>query len=102
MSDQKIISPGELAIGMFVTVYEWIPWDAPSFEGGLLGGTTMVKHTDHSWCGDVLKVEAIQLPYVVVSLPNQGWLSSNVRLDTRRVNLMELTPEYVEAAKRKP
>ncbi len=59
-------------------------------------------HRDRSWCGSVLKIEAIQLPFIVVSHPHETYLySSNTKLDTRQVKLMELTPEYVKALERR-
>lgn len=92
------ISPGELHVGQYVTILEWLPWTTESLE--LFGDTKTITHTDHSWCGDVLKIEVVQLPYVIVSHPNDFYLTSSTKLDTRRLKLMELTPEYVEAAKR--
>lgn len=102
MSDQKLISPGELSVGQFVTIYEWLPIDVPADPfGGLFGGATVAtKHQDHSWCGDVLKVEAVDLPYVVVSHPNDRIFSHNTKLDTRQVKLMELSGDYVKALER--
>ncbi len=98
----KQISPAELAKGQNVTVLQWVPWDAEVQEDGFLGGTKTITRQDHSWCGDVLHVEAVQLPYVIVSHPNEKSLYGDrpTRLDTRRAVLMELSAEYVAASKR--
>jgi len=103
MNPNKIISPGELSVGQSVTIYEWLPRDVPPdpFSGLFGGATTATKHRDRSWCGDVLKVEAVDLPYVVVSHPNQSYYDSNTKLDTREVKLMELSAEYVKAMSNK-
>jgi hypothetical protein len=95
----KQISAGELAVGQFITVLEWIPWSSEMPGDGFLMTKTVI-HTDYSWCGDVLKVLAVDLPYVAVQSINETWMASAIQLDTRRVKLMELSPEYVAATKR--
>lgn len=100
----KIISPGELAVGQYITVYEWLPSEVIDHAfGRLFGGATTRMYTDTAYCGDVLKVEAIDLPYIVISRPNESAsYSGNTKLDTRQVKLMELSEEYVKAMERKP
>jgi hypothetical protein len=92
-----MISPGELTVGMQVTVHSWNPRDVPRFD--LIGGATTVTHVDTSYCGDVLTVEALSLPYVVLRAFSHRPSPYDVfRLDTRRANLMELSQEYVMAS----
>lgn len=50
---------------------------------------------EHAWCGNVLRVLAVDWPYCVVSEVYQDKLK--VHLDFRRVDLKVLSPEYVEA-----
>lgn len=101
----KQVSPGELAVGQYITILEWTPWEVADIDLDnpfSILGTKTKTHRDHSWCGDVLKVEAVDLPYIVVSHPNDGYLyGSNTKLDTRRVKLMELSEAYVKAAERR-
>ena len=87
---------------MSITILEWAPvvHEPDAFSAEITGITTATTHQDHSWCGDVLDVEAVQLPYVIVR-ERDSHLSSSIRLDTRRVKLMELTPEYVAAKTRR-
>lgn len=48
------------------------------------------------WLGDALEIKAICLPYLVVKFVSvQEWPS--VTIDTRQVNLMAVTPEFVAA-----
>lgn len=90
-----MITPGEITKGMALTVFEWEP--VVREPDGLFTMTRTV-HQDNSWKGAILDVEAVQLPYVVVH--ERGYEGRNFTLDTRRVKLMELTPEFIEAATR--
>ena len=48
------------------------------------------------WLGDALETKAICLPYIVVRfVSQQEWPA--VTLDTRQVNLMQVSPEFVQA-----
>ncbi len=48
------------------------------------------------WLGDALEIKAICLPYLVAKFVSvQEWPS--VTLDTRQVNLMWVSPEFVQA-----
>ena len=93
------MSPGELSKGQFVTVYEWNPVERES--DGFMGVATKTVHQDHSWCGDVLEIVHVELPYVLVKM-HSGWISDKPHeLDTRRLKLMELSQEYVELKKKR-
>lgn len=67
-----------LKVGDMVTVLECI--DRPS---------------DHSFHGQVLRVEAIDAPFVAFT---SNGICTKLTLDTRRFALMRLSPEYVAAA----
>ncbi len=78
------IPPGELALNQLVTVFEW----ELSSHGG----------RDQSYVGDVLRVTAIMLPFVVVKQLTGGYGSDRpFELDTRRVTFAPVTQAYVEA-----
>jgi hypothetical protein len=97
----KLISPGELHVGQFVTVFAWEPYEA--FSGGLAGDFNLplvATHVDHSWEGSVLEIVAVNLPYIAVKNRSDTYLKHAFDLDTRRVSLMELSPEYILAMKR--
>jgi hypothetical protein len=67
-----------LEIGMWVTI--------ESHKNG---------NPDRSYRGDPLKIVSINHPYIVVRTLNR--LFGAVSLDTREVNLMLLSKDYVEA-----
>lgn len=91
-----MLSIGEVAKGQFITVHSWNPREIFGFEGF----TTITKtHVDHSWCGDVLEVLEINVPYIVVRKLSQYSSKGNTvfNLDLRLCNIMELTKEFVDA-----
>lgn len=100
-ANSKILSPGELAVGMFVTVHNHAPYTKEHVsDGGLFSGPTVVttKTHDRSWYGDVLTIKAIDLPYIVFQAENNCPTDKHIStLDTRRTTLMELSDEYVLA-----
>ncbi len=107
----SILTTGELAVGMFVTVHHNNPYKTEQFPdeiSSLLSGETpisevMVKQNeDRSGCGTTLQIKAIQLPYVVTIEPHDKFFTDHpITRDTRRTTFMELSPEFVEASKRK-
>ena len=92
----KQISPGELAVGQYITVLEWNPTTSETSDGFF--GTRVVTHTSQLWCGEVLQVTAVDLPYIVAKKCSDHLSLTPARLDIRCCKLMELSPEYVEAA----
>lgn len=96
-----MVSPGELKVGMNVTVMSWKQREGLDFDGF---GVKTITYTDRSYVGDVLRVEAIDLPFIVVTTSSHSILLRGVpiKLDTREVLLKELADAYVEAMQRKP
>lgn len=88
-----MISSGELSIGMFVTIHHWHERECASslFSPA---ATETKTYVDHSWCGDVLEVIAIALPYIRVKFA-KGYIVNETTLDTRQLELMELPEEFV-------
>ncbi len=80
----KTIDGKDIRVGQHITVEAWLP-----DKNG---------HIDHSWCGDVLLVEAVNYPYVIVKNKTDTWLSRPLQLDVRELKFMELTQAYVTAA----
>lgn len=90
-----MLSPGEISKGMFITVLEHKPYESeiPS----LFGDTVQkVKNQDRSGYGEVLRVEAVQLPYVIVRYISSILKDTTIRYDTRRTTFMELNDDYLE------
>lgn len=82
--------------GMIVTVFK----GAKKAEQignilSLLGTQTIIRENDHCK-GDVLRIEAIDLPFIVTSNVNHPVLGSN-SWDIREVEFMELSNKYIEA-----
>ncbi len=102
MSDHptKILSPGELAVGQLITILEWLPREtSPDPFGGLFGSALVATQSrDRSWCGDVLKVEAVDLPYIVVKESYDN--ARPFKIDTREARLMECSKAYIDALKK--
>jgi hypothetical protein len=70
-------------VGDFVTVARW------------------TSHQDSSWCGAVLRVEAVDVPYIAVRQYIRGrpeGMIGGFTLDLRRCEIQRLSPEFVRAA----
>lgn len=100
----NLMSHGDLAIGQFITIHSWHPIPVPNSDpfglksGEAWKGNSEQTYTPTAYLGDVMEVRAVCLPYIVVE--NWGTYPSTIlRLDTRVLDLMELTPEYVKAIK---
>jgi len=71
----KVIEVDDLEVGMFVTVLEW-------------------HDDDQSYVGEVLKVMAIDAPFVAA---NRAGETECVDLDTRKLRLAQVSDEYAKA-----
>lgn len=112
-----MITPGELAVGQFVTVHHWLNDNSPEnkknkeeteedsgdvwqdsdlpFFGGV---TTKKTFINNSFKGDVLEIMAIQLPYLVVKNRSDTIIYERpIHLDLRNVALMECDEAYIKA-----
>ena len=67
-TNSKQLSPGELAVGMFVTVLDNAPYTKEEVTGGVFAEAKVITTTSHdrSGYGEVLIILAIDLPYVAV------------------------------------
>ena len=94
----KVLSPGEMSVGMFVTVLENKPFiHEPLFPSEFIETKTIVNE-DRSGMGDIHTILAIEIPYIVVRREGKYECSRFVyNVDTRRTTLMECSREYVEA-----
>ena len=90
-----MLTPGELAVGTDVTVLEasLFPVEVYQDSEGKMHGQKMSPSLS-MYKGVPMKITAVNLPYVIVEV-----LSQPLVLDTRLVKFMELSKEYVEAAK---
>ena len=69
-------------------------FDTPRFG---CDGVNAQTNVDRSWMGDVLEIVAIDFPFIAVKQLNTSLARSVFKLDTRIVQLKELSNEYVEA-----
>ena len=77
MSRGLLLQADDLQVGQQVAIHSW-------------------KSGKAHWLGDALEIKAINLPYLIVKfISQQEWPS--VTLDTRQVNLMPVSREYVQA-----
>jgi hypothetical protein len=78
----KILKPTDLEIGMKVTVVR----------------KAKSRADDRSYMGDVLLIEAVQLPYIVCSVENRIDRKYRPILHTKENFFMELSEEFIAAA----
>jgi len=106
----SVISVGELAPGMKVSILEWKKNKDESFEtgdtgiDGFIGTLTKVisNQNNEEFCGDVLTVKAVQIPYVIVRLDRLVDTPGDmpIKIDSRKCVFMELSDQFIEASKR--
>jgi hypothetical protein len=72
----NVLCPKDMAVGMKVTICEWI------------------DSTDHSWTGEPMEILAICSPYIAVRLLQTG---ETMSIDLRRAALLRISSEYVAA-----
>lgn len=88
-----MLTPGEIEIGMDVTVLEAEPFPIEQYkdgEGKITGQKMSMVY--EALKGMPAKVVAINFPYVIVHIAKMPYV-----LDIRKVTFMEITPEYVQA-----
>lgn len=95
----KIISHGELAVGQFIMVANprIVETPIPMPDGTI----TLLKQEDRTFMGVILKIEAVELPFIVIHAGVEmtpGVSASNIILDTRGRIFMEPKLEFVRAA----
>jgi hypothetical protein len=107
----KIISPGELHKGQFVTVLSNKPYIKQEFNDNIpdfllnnddnqQSNIKTITNEDRSGYGEVMLIEAVMLPYIAVRYVNDSMLKDIcIKYDTRRTQYMECSAEYVEAMK---
>lgn len=89
----------DLDVGMHVTVVSNDPMEVTR-GGVLMGGPVVVTtETDNSSCGAVLKIIALNLPYIAVRrisdlLGSKPWA---YKIDTRRTRLIRVSDAYRKA-----
>lgn len=88
----------DLSPGVYVTILEWKERERTHTDW-ITGRIHTLSHQDNSWVGDVMRVEAVDLPFLAVSVlrANGAVLFANLKIDTRRVELKKLSPSYVQA-----
>ena len=93
MSASRTVTPGEIAAGQHLTILEAIEAESYREQDMLFGA-----RSSGSMDGVPLRVLAVDLPFVLVEMPNGNKFS----LDTRKHRLMELRPEFVQAFASQP
>lgn len=96
-----MLTSGEIVKGMHVTVLSRKPLIRQEVVEEF-GTSTIVERqiTDNSGIGSVLKVLAVQLPFIAVCDATSSY-PINYTMDTRGVTLMELNEEMVSVLVKK-
>lgn len=94
----QILNTDDLSVGDFVTVLHGAKYGSPFAgyrESAVITEEKMIE--DNSYKGDVLKIIAIQLPYIVLENLSNGMIDSPINLDLRKWKLMKLNEKYISA-----
>jgi hypothetical protein len=96
----QILQADDFKIDMFITVHtgqmdETISEDFNMKEG--VQSTSVLKIEDKNYKGRVLRIRAINLPFIVVEFLTGDNNSSFISFDTREYKLIKLSDEYVKA-----
>ncbi len=103
-----MINIDDIEVGMVVTVIKGAVYK--HHNNGIFNlfemannntATTETVTEDSSYKGDVLRVEAIALPYVCLSILKYPKTYGTFELDLREWKLMELPQDYIDAMLRK-
>lgn len=88
----------DIKVGMIVTVLKGQEYTNSSNSFGLFGNTATATVTeDNSYKGDVLRVEALALPYVCLVDLKRPKCYGAINLDLRKWKLMKLPQDYIDA-----
>lgn len=90
----RVISPGDLAPGMHITVLDNIEPESTYAQSSVREIIVSSGHGERDWRGVPLKVLAVDLPFVLFLLPNGNGKN---HIDTRRHTLMEVKADYWKA-----
>ena len=88
-----MVSIGELSVGMNIAIHSWKPITVPKLtEVGLVAVDIAPSKNLN---GLPMKVIAINLPFIVCN--DLSGSNKPLLLDTRDINLMEVTEDYIKA-----
>ena len=76
----KELTLDDMKIGMYITVSNWTNNDQSSL-----------------YVGDVLRVLAINCPFLAVKILGDKWHNNLISLDLREAKIIQITREFVEA-----
>jgi hypothetical protein len=92
------IEADDLKVGMIITVLKGAEIKTQESSGAWSLGTKTVTRESEQCKGEVLRVEAIDLPYVVVSrIEYSSKIFGKISFDVRETKFMELSNDYIES-----
>lgn len=95
-----MMEPEKLESNQFITILEWKSAKAPQAQGDIfglmLGGGRSME--DRSYVGEILQVQAVDLPFIMAAVRSGESAGRQVRMDSRRCEFKELSPDYVNVA----
>ena len=83
---------GAIKAGMYITILEWHKFKVTDFNTG-----KEVERQDQSYVGDTLKIKAVDLPFLIVERVDRP-APYSINLDLRKLEIKELSDEFVAAA----
>lgn len=92
----KKLESDDLQLGQFVTVLAWKPLEQTT-HGGVFGVAQKIEVGRDDYLGYVLRVLAVDRPFVAVQMYSGCSAGTSISLDTRECDLALLSDEYVDA-----
>ena len=94
-----VLVPDDFTVGDMITVLHGVTFDRVVSDGDDIT-TTIVQRENTSYQGNVLRIEVINLPFIIVTRLAHRFGRESDRdsfsLDIRRFQFMRLSPEYVK------
>jgi len=88
-----MITPGEMERGMLVAVYEERKPKPTSQQNPSMFGMMQPFDSSPQVMGWPMQILAVNIPFIVVSFFDKK--NSRYMLDTRKFNIMEISPEFI-------
>jgi hypothetical protein len=101
-----MLNPDDMSVGQYVTITKnWHKEDIiQNIGGSQIGSKTLVigsrEVEDKSWYGEILKVKAVNLPFLVLEVLSSDSKGKVMIKDIRNTNFIKVTQKYRNALKK--
>jgi hypothetical protein len=104
-----MLNAGDLNVGQYITITITKQWHKEdiiqNIGGSQIGSKTLVigsREVEDSSChGDILKIKAVNLPYIVVEIQNGNSKGKIIIKDIRKTNFISVSKKYRNSLKGK-